>query len=446
MPHPCAPQIVASTAPGRGRGASVIGTGWCRVADADREGERLAVTFAVSNYAPSVGGAQEYFRQVAEGLVRRGHDIEVLTTDAVRAPSGSDPGRIEPALEVLGGVHVRRFHQPRWGTSAVRARRWWSARVSRRDPAHRVLATTTVGPIAPALALATWRAGRDRDVVVGGPAPFTTATLPGRFRSRRGARVAVVPFLHVHRSQPHRAVRRALQRADLVVAMTTFEQEVLRGLDVDPQRQALLSPGTHLDAFAAMTPTEARRRMGLPERPTVGFVGRLASYKGVDTLLDAAPHLWAEHPELTVLLAGATTGWAGHREPTVASLAGDRLVVLEDFSHGDRAAILAACDVVVCPSREESFGMVIIEAWAARRPVVAADIDAVRSTVERCSGGSLVPVDDALALAAAVGGLLKDPARAREAGEAGRRLVEAEYTWPAIVDGWEVHLRALATP
>lgn len=403
----------------------------------------LRITFSVPNYAPSVGGAQEYFRQVAEGLARRGHDVEVLTTDALRAPGRRDAGRITPTAEELAGVRVQRFHQPGWGGVASRALSKLAARAAYRDPAARRLAPATLGPLTPALALATWRACRERDVVIGGPAPFTTLTVPVWARSRRGAAVALVPFLHVSVSDPHRAVRRALRRAPLVTAATGFERDVLVGLGVDPGSTAVLPPGVDLEQYPTLSRAEARARLGLPDRPTVGYVGRLAVYKGVDTLLAAAPRLWDEFPDLTLLVAGSSAGWTGHREAADAGLGGDRLAIREDFDQVDRAALLAACDVIVCPSREESFGMVIIEAWAARRPVVAADIDAVRSTIERCPGGSLFPVDDAAALAAAVGELVGDPDRAAAAGEAGRRLVEAEFGWPTIVDGWEAHLRRL---
>lgn len=411
--------------------------------DEGAPGASLRITLSVANYAPSVGGAQEYFRQVAEGLARRGHDVEVLTTDALRAPGRRDAGHITATAEDLAGVRVQRFHQPSWGGAVSRALSRVAAVIAHRDPAARRLAPATLGPLSPTLALATWRACRRRDVVIGGPAPFTTLTVPVWARSRCGAEVALVPFLHVSLSQPHRAVRRALRRARLVAAATDFEREVLEGLGVAPGSTAVLPPGVDLEEYPALDPAEARNRLGLPDRPTVGYVGRLAVYKGVDTLLAAAPLLWDEFGDLTLLVAGSSAGWTGHREAAEAQLGGDRLVIREDFDQADRAALLAACDVIVCPSREESFGMVIVEAWAARRPVVAADIEAVRSTVERCPGGLLFAVDDVDGLAAAVGDLVRDPARAAAAGEAGRHFVEAEFGWPAIVDGWESRLRRL---
>jgi glycosyltransferase involved in cell wall biosynthesis len=186
-----------------------------------------------------------------------------------------------------------------------------------------------------------------------------------------------------------------------------------------------------------VAPEDARSRVGLPDRATVGFVGRLAAYKGIDTLLDALPAVWERRPEVTVLIAGSPSGWSGYRDPEVTALAGDRLVIREGFASDQRSLLLAACDVVVHPSREESFGMVAIESWAARRPIVVADIPAVRSLVEPGRAGELVPPGDAPALARTLVDLLDDPARARRQGATGRADVEARYSWDRIGAAWE---------
>jgi glycosyltransferase involved in cell wall biosynthesis len=198
----------------------------------------------------------------------------------------------------------------------------------------------------------------------------------------------------------------------------------------------VIPPGTDVAGAAVLTPSEARQRAGLPEQPTVGFIGRLAAYKGVDTLVDAAPAIWSARPDATVLLAGSPTGWEGYRSPEVAALGGDRLVIREGLDDDERDLLLQACDVVVHPSRHESFGMIAIEAWAARRPVVLADIDAVRSFVDDGRTGLLIPPGDAGALASAVVDLLDDPDQRAALAAAGRAEAEAGFDWERICDQW----------
>lgn len=409
-------------------------------------GRRLQVTFVALNYAPSVGGAQEHVRRVAEGLAARGHDVEVITTDAWRSPSGNHPGRIEATHEVIGGVAVQRHRVSPVLRRVQRAVRSVVVRLpgQPRDLADVVLHPALAGPCAPGMWRAVRSARRRRDVVVACSAPFLTLVGPLR-RARARATMVAMPLLHLRQTSAHRgvhrAVRRALCRADAVVASTAHEQRAQVELGVDPARTVVLPPGTDLERFPHLGPSDARALAGLPERVTVGYVGRLAAYKGVDTLLEAAPALWRSHGELTVLLAGSTTGWTGHRTGA-AALADDRLVVREDVSREDIPLLLSSCDVVALPSRDESFGMVIAEAWAADRPVVAADIPVLHDVVRPGVDAELVPPGDPAALAAALDTLLDRPDRRHELAANGRLRVVDELQWPGIVAGWERFLVA----
>jgi glycosyltransferase involved in cell wall biosynthesis len=391
------------------------------------------VSFVALNYLPSTGGSQEYVRRVAEALAARGHDVEVLTTDALRSPSASDPGRVGRPDDTIAGVRVRRFPVP----GPVRRVQLLVRYVVVRGPwAHglpRASGPWLAGPLAPGLARATRRAVRDRDVVVACSAPFSTFALPS-WGSRRRRRAAVVglPFLHVARVAPHRSVGRALRRCDALVAMTPVELADAGG---PLPAVRVIPPGTDA-VLSERTPSDARRRLGLPARTTIGFVGRLAAYKGIDVLLASAPAVWEAHPDVTVLVAGATTGWDGLEGAIEGSGSPDRVEVRTDLSDEERDFALAACDVVALPSLEESFGLVIAEAWAAGRPVVAADIAAVRSTVRDGEDALLVPPADPGALASAVIALLDDPERRTALGHAGRDRVEHELRWSVAADRW----------
>lgn len=405
----------------------------------------MKVSFVALNYAPSRGGAQEHIQRLAEGLVARGHEVEVLTTDALLSPMTEEPGRIEEASEVLGGVTVRRFRVHRAVHRAVR-----TIRTSVGLVRHRLLRRPTwhpspwrSGPFPPGQVRAVRTAMRTSDVVVGCSAPFTTLVMPTWFRRGARARTMAMPLLHVGAAATHRATARALRRSDRVMASTTYEAGIDAELGVDPVRVRVVPPGTDPDAFPLLSPEAARAQLGLPERPTVGFVGRLAAYKGVDTVLAAAPAIWDRHPDTTVLIAGSPTGWDGYRSPETAALGGNRFVLREGFPHEERAVLLAACDVLVHPSREESFGLMALEAWAARRPVVLAGIGCVRSFVEPGVAGLLIEPGDHEELARLVGDLLDDPAARERMGAAGRKLVEATYDWEVVCDQWDDAVRTL---
>jgi glycosyltransferase involved in cell wall biosynthesis len=169
-------------------------------------------------------------------------------------------------------------------------------------------------------------------------------------------------------------------------------------------------------------------------------LGRLHRNKGFDLLVRALPALPAVHaviagdgPERAALLALAA------REGV-----GDRLHLLG--WRGDTAALLAAADLLVCPSHHEPLGNVIIEAWSAGRPVVAAAADGPGELITSGRDGVLVPLEDVAALAGAVAGVLDDPARAGVLAEAGRLRYEAQHAEAPVVARWRQFLATVEKP
>ena len=100
----------------------------------------------------------------------------------------------------------------------------------------------------------------------------------------------------------------------------------------------------------------------------------------------------------------------------------------------DVAALLAACDILVCPSRHEPLGNVVIEAWAHGVPVVAAESAGPSWLIEDGKSGVLVPIDDVAALAASVGDLMADHPRRQALVTAGRAAFEARFTEKSVVE------------
>jgi glycosyltransferase involved in cell wall biosynthesis len=179
---------------------------------------------------------------------------------------------------------------------------------------------------------------------------------------------------------------------------------------------------------AAPAPALPRAALGTPEgAPLALALGRLHVNKGFDVLLEAL----AELPELHCWLAGDGPERAFLEQRAARLGLGARLRFLG--WREDVAALYGAADLLVCPSRHEPLGNVVIEAWARGRPVVAAASDGPRALIREGESGLLVPVESAAGLTAALRRLVGDPALASRLVAGGRAAYEAEFTEAAVV-------------
>jgi glycosyltransferase involved in cell wall biosynthesis len=197
----------------------------------------------------------------------------------------------------------------------------------------------------------------------------------------------------------------------------------------------------YLPNFVDATPAAplARAALTTPEAvPLALALGRLHENKGFDVLLAAL----AEVPDLHLWLAGE--GPLRHAlEAQAASLGVAGRVRFLGW-RDDVPALLAAADFLVCPSRHEPLGNVVIEAWAAGRAVLAATAAGPRELIAEGESGVLVPVEDAPALAAGLRRLAGDPALRARLAAGGRAAYRAQFTEAAVVRRYQDFFAAVA--
>ena len=187
-----------------------------------------------------------------------------------------------------------------------------------------------------------------------------------------------------------------------------------------------------LPNFVADLAGAAPARLLVPAGVPVALaMGRLHKVKGFDVLLAALTRL----PQLHAVIAGDGPDRAALQRLAQQAGVADRAHFLGWRT--DTAALLAACDVFVCSSRSEPLGNVVLEAFSAGKPVVAAMSEGPAWLLGDGSRGILVPSDSGVALAAGIEGMLGNPDMAARMAQAGRRHFETHFAEAAVVAAWQ---------
>lgn len=232
--------------------------------------------------------------------------------------------------------------------------------------------------------------------------------------------------------------------ADCVVASTPYEfDDLLEHYGASPERLFVSPPGVDHSVFSPGDRDDARRRLGMGRARLVLFVGRIQQHKAVDVAIrtvgelpvsvacgDGAPRL---------LIVGGPSGPGGSDElDHLAELARDldlahRVTFLPPHPHRELSDYYRAADVLIMPSRSESFGLAAVEAQACGLPVVAARVGGLAYTVEDSTSGLLVDGHDPRSFAAAVTAVLDHPEFAKTLSVGAVRYAK-RFSWESAAD------------
>ncbi|MER8097178.1 glycosyltransferase family 4 protein [Streptomyces goshikiensis] len=337
------------------------------------------------------GGVQFHIRDLAEHLIRLGHEVSVLAPaddETPLPPYVISAGRAVP-VPYNGSVARLNFGF----LSAARVRRWLHDGVFDVIHIHE--------PASPSLGLLSCWAAQ-------GPIVATFHTSNPRSR----AMIAAYPIL-----QP------ALEKISARIAVSEYARRTLvEHLGGDA---VVIPNGVDVDFFASAEPKEEWGGS------TLGFIGRIDEpRKGLPVLMAAFPRIVEECPDVRLLVAGR-----GDEEEAVASLPADlrsRVEFLGMVSDEDKARLLRSVDVYVAPNTGgESFGIILVEALSAGAAVLASDLDAFAQVLDQGAAGELFANEDAGALAEAAVRLLRDPARRAELSARGSAHVR-RFDWSTV--------------
>jgi len=181
---------------------------------------------------------------------------------------------------------------------------------------------------------------------------------------------------------------------------------------------------------ANIDPGEVKGKYGIhPYAPLILFVGRLVYQKGPDLFIDSLRDVCNSRWDAKVIVAG-DGGMRQYLQDKARDLPVNFVGYIPDSEY---IRILNACDLVVIPSRNEPFGLVLLEAWSAEKPVVASDVGGLSENIDSYIDGIKVQPEPS-SIAWGIRKALDDPIYAQVLGRRGRAKVDRKFNWKPIAD------------
>ncbi len=388
----------------------------------------MRIAFVVQRYGDAVaGGAEALCRHTARALVTAGHDVTVLTTTARDYLHWSP--HYAPGQSVDESVTVKRFDaQPANPGAASRLGRGVALGWGGWD--REVAWATAQGPISRGLLAELAATAHDYEAVALWTYLYATTQLAMPLVSDRAI---LVPTAHDEPMLRFGITRAIVAMAAGIAYLTPEERRLVHDLHPHARDRQEQVVGTGLAPAPSGDPARARSRLDLPGRFAL-YLGRIDPGKGIDRLFAAHAAYRAAGGELGLVVAG--------RRPDGVPVPGwvTQVGFVDDATKAD---LLAACEVLVMPSVNESLSLVLMEAWQAGRPTLAtAHSDVLSGQTARSGGG--VTYRDANDYGSQLRRLAEDTPLRQRLSQDGAAWASGQ-TWDHAVARWETLLSQVAS-
>jgi glycosyltransferase involved in cell wall biosynthesis len=221
----------------------------------------------------------------------------------------------------------------------------------------------------------------------------------------------------------------------IITVSRTTKDEVAWMYEVPKAKIEVINNGVHWERFdIEIDPGLEKHKYDIaPLDPTVLFCGRLTWQKGVDILLEAIPGILNKYRNAKFILAG-DGDQRGFLENRARHLGIAHAVRFVGYKNGSELVkLFKLCDVVCVPSRNEPFGIVVLEAWSAGKPVLATETGGPKEYVDHeVSGLKIFPRVDSIIWG--VDRIFSDFEHARWMGGNGRKVLEKRFNWSKIAN------------
>lgn len=381
----------------------------------------MKVLQACTRFPPAPGGAEMHVLSISKELVSRGYDLKVYTSDLYMEIPFK---RMESWEPLVKNVPVQRFKAYTMGGNL-----------------HYLFIPAMTR------AILSYKA----DVIHTHSYGYFQNNVSGLNKKLRDTPFVITTHYHPPWSMwggPKRKQIRqiydkliapsVIHAADIIIGVSHHEIELLNQvIPLDEAKIRYIPNGIPFEKYDPIPDPAPFIKKYNPSRPLILYVGRLASNKGLETLVESAPAILKEFPNATFALVGEDEGMKAILTKNLKKLGISKNFIFTGHITDDELfhSSFSACDLFVLPSEWEAFGIVLCEAMACEKPCVGTRVGGVPEVIGKAQKtGLIVEYGNARQLSDAIIELLSDDKRRMVMGKAGRKRVKAKFTWKKVVD------------
>jgi glycosyltransferase involved in cell wall biosynthesis len=362
-----------------------------------------------SLYSIKVGGVAPHVSELSEALARRGHEVHIFTRR----------GDFE-SYDKINGVHYQRVDVDSSGDMLVQMDRMSNALYDRFGAVQKLFGSFDVvhgHDWHPVLALT--RMKKEYGL------PFVL-TMHSTEWGRNGNNFGY----GISQEISHREWLGCYEASQVVVTTKRMQDELMWIYSLPPGKIHIIPNGIMLGKMRrGLDAGRVKEKYGIhPLAPMVLFCGRMSVQKGPDLLVEAIPRILRNRPDVRFVFMGEG-GMRAECERRARELGvADACRFLGYTSSSEKEELINACDLMCVPSRNEPFGVVVLEAWDACKPVVATE---AVSIIRNFEDGLLAYVQPE-SIAWCINRLLSNPIEMKKLAEAGYSRIDTEFSWDRI--------------
>jgi len=410
-------------------------------------------------FPPAVDGGSKVIYQLSHQLENEGHQVIYLSSDCSStddfvkkySPSfhqGRGPG---------GGFRLPVYHHLR------RPLKFINLFIPKNSYLHQLLQVFQKGPIFKIIPFikATIKIIKFKpDLIIAGPLPTTIILYANFFKKiinifnfplsskgdtglTGGGFCRLLINSSFHQSDPDFSrlpLIKTLQQADFLWTLTKYETDFfIKKLNINPKKIILTGNGVE-EVFLKNNKLVPRLvKEGVRGRLTILFIGSLASHKRVDLLIKSFANIpilsSKEGLGVDLVIVGQKTLFYPEIHKLYLSLPKSTQKQIHfkfNVSNKDLIKIIDQCQFLVLPSIQESFGLVLVEAWARSKAVITSNIPPLKEIVTSSNGGLVFKIDDINDLQQKIEKLISNPKLCHQIGQNGHIYVKNNYTWAKV--------------